>query len=184
MRPEQITRSRARQRVENMTPKLIQRRRARAREANLSGRDPPVPPERWRAGPTAATARRSGAQVHGIGAKHASATRYRGGAGCSPGAPIGARTGGTGCPLRRLTQTSGSRSRDRHGVIAEIANRSATEVPAIETSPGRQRWFSTIPALWLPSARGRSLRSCATPFGSWRRPRSGSSSRGRCRRPL
>jgi hypothetical protein len=40
-----------------------------------------------------------------------------------------------GCPLRRVAQTSGSRSRDRHGVIGQMANRSATELPAIATSP-------------------------------------------------
>jgi hypothetical protein len=46
-----------------------------------------------------------------------------------------------GCPLRRLTQTSGSRSRDRHGVIGEMRNRSATAAPAIETSPAASAGF-------------------------------------------
>jgi hypothetical protein len=46
-----------------------------------------------------------------------------------------------GCPLRRLAQTSGSRSRDRHGVIGEMANRSATAAPAIETSPAASAGF-------------------------------------------
>ena len=46
-----------------------------------------------------------------------------------------------GCPLRRLTQTSGSPTPDRHGVIGEMANRSATEVPAIETSPAASAGF-------------------------------------------
>jgi hypothetical protein len=55
-----------------------------------------------------------------------------------------------GCPLRRLPQTRGSRSRDRHGVIGEMASRSAYRGARHRDKPGRQRWISTFPALASP----------------------------------
>jgi hypothetical protein len=54
---------------------------------------------------------------------------------------LGARTV-TRCPLRRVAQTSASRGRDRHGVIGEMANRSAYRGARHRDKSGRQRWVS------------------------------------------
>jgi hypothetical protein len=73
-----------------------------------------------------------------------------------------------GCPLRRVAQTSGSRSHDRHGVIGEMANRSATEVPAIETSAATSAGFpQTQHSRPPPRSPALPLRSTAT-AATWR----------------